>query len=79
MKRAEVIAFAEGERPVLRDVQSLIDWIWFVNAKGSLAEVVAATRFAIEGVTGNLTRSLLKSFMEYGSREDVDMSPKTTK
>ena len=79
LKRAEMIAFAEGERPVLRDVQSLTDWIWFINAKGSLAEAVAATSFAIEGVTGDLTRSLLKSFMEYGSRKGVDMSPKTTK
>ena len=47
--RSEMIAMAEGERPLLRDVQSLSDWIWFINAKGSLAEAVAATSFAIEG------------------------------
>ena len=39
--RSEMMAMAEGERPLLRDVQSLSDWIWFINAKGSLAEAVA--------------------------------------
>ena len=29
----EMLALAEGERAVLRDVQSLSDWLWFINAK----------------------------------------------
>jgi pyrroloquinoline quinone (PQQ) biosynthesis protein C len=77
--RQDMIALAEGDRPVLRDVQSLTDWIWFINAKGSLAEAVAATSFAIEGATGDLTRALLKGFEAYGSREGVNMNPRTTK
>src|SRR6202011_2924717 len=77
--RHEMIALAEGDRPVLRDVQSLTDWIWYINAKGSLAEAVAATSFAIEGATGDLTRALLKGFEAYGSREGVNMNPRTTK
>ena len=77
--RSEMMAMAEGERPVLRDVQSLSDWIWFINAKGSLAEAVAATSFAIEGATGDLTRGLLNAFEAYGSREGVTMNPRTTK
>jgi pyrroloquinoline quinone (PQQ) biosynthesis protein C len=77
--RSEMIALAEGDRPLLRDVQSLTDWIWYINAKGSLAEAVAATSFAIEGATGDLTRALLKGFEAYGSREGVDMNPRTTK
>jgi len=77
--RSEMMALAEGERPVLRDVQSLTDWIWYINAKGSLAEAVAATSFAIEGATGDLTRALLKGFEAYGSREGVTMNPRTTK
>ncbi len=77
--RSEMMAMAEGERPVLRDVQSLSDWMWFINAKGSLPEAVAATSFAIEGATGDLTRGLIKAFEAYGSREGVTMNPRTTK
>jgi pyrroloquinoline quinone (PQQ) biosynthesis protein C len=77
--RGDMMALAEGERPLLRDVQSLTDWIWYINAKGSLAEAVAATSFAIEGATGDLTRTLLKGFEAYGSREGVTMNPRTTK
>ena len=77
--RAELMAFAEGDRPVLRDVQSLTDWIWYINAKGSLAEAVAATSFAIEGATGDMARALLEGFTAYGSRPGVQMSPRTTK
>ena len=77
--RNEMMALAAGERPLLRDVQSLTDWIWYINTKGSLAEAVAATSFAIEGATGDLARRLLKGFEAYGSREGVTMSPRTTK
>lgn len=77
--RQDMIALAEGDRPLLRDVQSLTDWIWYINVKGSLAEAVAATSFAIEGATGDLTRTLLKGFEAYGSREGVNMNPRTTK
>jgi pyrroloquinoline quinone (PQQ) biosynthesis protein C len=77
--RSEMMAMAEGERPMLRDVQSLSDWMWFINAKGSLAEAVAATSFAIEGATGDLTRALIHAFEAYGSREGVSMNPRTTK
>jgi pyrroloquinoline quinone (PQQ) biosynthesis protein C len=79
IRRSEMIAFAEGERPVLRDVQSLTDWIWYINSKGSLAEAVAATSFAIEGATGDLTRALLEGFESYGLRDGVSMNPRTTK
>jgi pyrroloquinoline quinone (PQQ) biosynthesis protein C len=77
--RSEMLALAEGERALLRDVQSLSDWIWYINAKGSLAEAVAATSFAIEGATGDLSRALLKGFESYGSRAGVTMNPRTTK
>jgi pyrroloquinoline quinone (PQQ) biosynthesis protein C len=77
--RADMMALAEGERPVMRDVQSLTDWIWYINAKGSLAEAVAATSFAIEGATGDLSRALIKGFEAYGSREGVTMNARTTK
>lgn len=77
--RSEMMALAQGERPLLRDVQSLTDWAWYINSKGSLAEAVAATSFAIEGATGDLTRGLLTAFEAYGSRPGVVMNPRTTK
>ena len=77
--RGEMMALAEGGRPLLRDVQSLSDWIWYINAKGSLAEAIGATSFAIEGATGDLARALLGPFERYGSREGVNMNPRTTK
>src|SRR5713101_9151406 len=79
LKREEMLDLTEGDRPLLRDVQSLTDWLWYINAKGSLAEAVAATSFAVEGATGDLTRTLLEGFEAYGSREGVTMNPRTTK
>lgn len=79
VSRSEMMALAEGERPLFRDVQSLSDWIWYINAKGSLAEAVGATSFAIEGATGDLTRTLLNAFESYGSREGVNMNSRTTR
>lgn len=77
--RSEMMALAEGERALLRDVQSLSDWIWYINTKGSLAEAVAATSFAIEGATGDLSRALLRGFESYGTRDGVTMSPRTSR
>src|SRR6266850_9841 len=79
LKREDMLDLTEGNRPVLRDVQSLTDWLWYINTKGSLAEAVAATSFAIEGATGDLARGLLEGFEAYGSREGVTMNPRTTK
>ena len=70
---------AEGHKPPLRDVQSLTDWLWYVNTRGSLAEAVAATSFAIEGITGQLARKVLPGFESYRDRPGVDMNPKTYK
>jgi pyrroloquinoline quinone (PQQ) biosynthesis protein C len=75
----EMVALAEGERALLRDVQSLSDWLWFINAKGSLAEAVAATSFAIEGAAGDLSLALLKGFESYRSCEGVIINARTTK
>jgi len=63
----------------LRDVQSLTDWVWRVNTKGSLAEAVAATSFAIEGVTGAIARKVCAGFESYRDRPGVDMNPRTYK
>jgi pyrroloquinoline quinone (PQQ) biosynthesis protein C len=77
--RGELMQLAAGDKPVLRDVQSLTDWLWYVNTKGGLAEAVAATSFAVEGVTGDLTRKTLHGFMAYGRFPGVVMDQRTSR
>lgn len=79
LKREDMLDVAEGSKPVLRDVQSLTDWLWFINTKGSLAEAVAATSFAIEGITGDLARNVIAGFESYRGKPGVDMNPRTYK
>src|SRR6202163_4057740 len=79
LKKEDMLSLAEGNRPVLRDVQSLTDWLWYINTKGSLAEAVAATSFAIEGATGELARKVMSGFESYRDNPRVDFSPKTYK
>jgi pyrroloquinoline quinone (PQQ) biosynthesis protein C len=79
LDRQGMLNLAEGETPILRDVQSLTDWVWRINTKGSLAEAVAATSFAIEGVAGALARKISEGFEAYGHRPGVNMNPKTYK
>jgi pyrroloquinoline quinone (PQQ) biosynthesis protein C len=79
LTRRQMIDLAEGETAVMRDVQSLTDWMWRVNTKGSLAEAVAATSFAIEGVAGALARKVAAGFEAYRDRPGVDMNPRTYK
>ena len=79
LDRQQMLDLAEGETPILRDVQSLTDWVWRVNTKGSLAEAVAATSFAIEGVAGALARKISVGFEAYGNKPGVSMNPRTYK
>jgi len=79
VSRKQMLDLASGDRPVLRDVQSLTDWLWYINTKGSLAEAVAATSFAIEGVTGDLTRKTLQGFIGYGKFPGVKMDVRTSR
>jgi pyrroloquinoline quinone (PQQ) biosynthesis protein C len=79
LSKQQMLDLAEGGTPVQRDVQSLTDWVWRVNTKGTLAEAVAATSFAIEGVAGAMARKIGAGFESYRDRPGVDMNPKTYK
>jgi pyrroloquinoline quinone (PQQ) biosynthesis protein C len=79
LKREDMLDLAEGNRPLLRDVQSLTDWLWYINTKGSMAEAVAATSFAIEGATGDLARKVVEGFQSYRDKPGVEMNPRTYK
>jgi pyrroloquinoline quinone (PQQ) biosynthesis protein C len=72
-----MLELADGTKPLLRDVQSLTDWLWHVNTKGSLAEAVAATSFAIEGIAGDIARKVTDGFKYYKDEPGVDLSSKT--
>jgi pyrroloquinoline quinone (PQQ) biosynthesis protein C len=77
VKPDDMLSLVNDPEPVLRDVQSLTDWLWYINAKGSLPEAVAATSFAIEGVTGDIARKVTAGFERYKGQPGVDLGPKT--
>lgn len=77
IERAALLELAEGDRPVLRDVQSLTDWLWYVNCKGSLPEAVAATSFAIEGAIGDISRRVVEGFQFYDGCDGVCLNSRT--
>jgi len=79
LTRKEMLDAAEGSKPVLRDVQSLTDWLWYINTKGSMAEAVGATSFAIEGLAGDIARKVVGGFELYKDKLGVQMGPKTYK
>lgn len=79
LTRQEMLDAADGTKPVLRDVQSLTDWLWYINTKGSMAEAVAATSFAIEGIAGDIARKVVNGFEAYKDTPGVQMGPKTYK
>jgi len=51
----------------------------YINTKGSLAEAVAATSFAIEGIAGDIAHKVLAGFESYKAVRGVEMGPKTSK
>ena len=77
LRREDMLDLADGSKPLLRDVQSLTDWLWYINTKGALAEAVAATSFAIEGITGDIARKVTSGFEYYKDEPGVDLGPKT--
>ena len=79
VSRHAMLEIANGDGPVLRDVQSLTDWLWTVNSRDTLAEAVAATSFAIEGLTGDLSRKVLAGFESYGELPGVRMDRQTSR
>ena len=40
LTRAEMIDLADGNQPVLRDVQSLTDWLWYINARSKIQRML---------------------------------------
>jgi pyrroloquinoline quinone (PQQ) biosynthesis protein C len=53
----------------LAEVDALTHWLWSINTQGTLAEAVAATNYAIEGITKDIAVMTVKGFPHY---EGVD-------
>lgn len=49
----------DGERPP--GMTAITDWCWQVSHQGELVEAMAATNYAIEGITGDWVREVVRS------------------
>ncbi len=74
--KADLVSLTEGTRRVFRDVQSLTDWLWYINTQGSFPEAVAATSFAIEGAIGDMSRRVIHGFKFYEGQPGVRLDAK---
>ncbi|MGH7207556.1 MAG: iron-containing redox enzyme family protein [Nitrospiraceae bacterium] len=61
----------------LPEVDSLTHWLWSINTQGTLAEAVGATNYAIEGVTHDIAKLMLKGFPYYNGVEEVHLDKKS--
>ncbi|MFO0767245.1 MAG: iron-containing redox enzyme family protein [Nitrospiraceae bacterium] len=57
----------------LLEVEALTHWLWSINTQGSLAEAVAATNYAIEGVTQGIAKLTVKGFPRYGEMPGISL------
>jgi len=57
--------------PIIPEVEALTHWMWSITTRGSFVEGVAATNYAIEGVTQGIATIVVKGFMKYQGKHDV--------
>ncbi|MFQ5788031.1 MAG: iron-containing redox enzyme family protein [Thermodesulfobacteriota bacterium] len=57
--------------PIIPEVEALTHWLWSINYRGSLVEGVAATNYAIEGITQGIASTAVKGFHKYHSDKDI--------
>jgi pyrroloquinoline quinone (PQQ) biosynthesis protein C len=56
---------------IIPEVEALTHWMWSITSRGSFVEGVAATNYAIEGVTQGIATIVVKGFMKYHGKHDV--------
>ena len=56
---------------IIPEVEALTHWMWSITTRGSFVEGVAATNYAIEGVTQGIATIMVKGFMKYQGKEGV--------
>jgi pyrroloquinoline quinone (PQQ) biosynthesis protein C len=57
--------------PIIPQVEALTHWMWSITNRGSFVEAVAATNYAIEGVTQGIATIMVKGFMKYQGQDGV--------
>jgi len=57
--------------PIVPQVEALTHWMWSITTRGSFAEAVAATNYAIEGVTQGIASIMVKGFIKYHGKDGV--------
>lgn len=62
-------------RPIPQ-VEALTHWLWSINTQGSLAEAVGATNYAIEGITHDISSTVVKGFPKYEGRDGLRLTRK---
>ena len=62
--------------PILPEVEILTHWLWSITNRGSFVEAVAATNYAIEGVTQGIASIMVKGFVRYQGHEGVCLDKK---
>ena len=58
------------------EVDALTHWLWSINTQGSLPEGVGATNYAIEGITHDISTTVVKGFPLYEGREGLRLTKK---
>jgi pyrroloquinoline quinone (PQQ) biosynthesis protein C len=58
------------------EVDALTHWLWSINTQGSLPEGVGATNYAIEGITHDISNTVVKGFPLYEGREGLHLPKK---
>lgn len=75
------MGFGVGREEILRasilpEVEALINWLWSINSHGSMIEGIAATNFAIEGITQGIATTMIKGFDKYHGKEGIYLDKK---
>ena len=60
----------------LPEVDALTHWLWSINTQGTLAEAVAATNYAIEGITKDIAIATVKGFPHYEGVDGIHLERK---
>jgi pyrroloquinoline quinone (PQQ) biosynthesis protein C len=62
--------------PILLEVEALMNWLWSVNYRASLAEGMAATNYGIEGISKNIASIMVNGFQRYHGRDETFLDKK---
>jgi pyrroloquinoline quinone (PQQ) biosynthesis protein C len=60
----------------LAEVDALTHWLWSINTQGTLPEAVAATNYAIEGITKDIAVTTVKGFPHYEGVDGIHLDRK---